>query len=95
MSVEYKNYGKSTIFHNEDANEENKRPHFTGSIDVTENIPKGTKLRIAGWENRQGDVLKSIGLNLSSKVGEESSNSYEEQKGGKNYTAKVDEDIPF
>ena len=40
MSVEYKNYGKSTIFHNEDANEENKRPHFTGSIDVTENIPK-------------------------------------------------------
>ena len=51
MANEYKNYGKATIFHNEDANEENKRPNLSGSIEITEDIPKGTVLRIAGWTN--------------------------------------------
>ena len=88
----YINYGKSGIFKNEEANAENKRPHFSGSIEITTDIPKGTKLQIAGWENRQGDVLKSIGLSLSSKI-EESENTYEDQKSGKSYN--VDSDVPF
>ena len=43
---DYKNYGKATIFHNKDADSENKRPNLSGSIEVTEDIPKGTMLRI-------------------------------------------------
>ena len=91
---DYKKYGQATIFSNEDATEENKRPNFTGSIDITEDIPKGTKLRIAGWSNKQGEVLKSIGLSLSSKVGESSDNIYNEQKSGGSYKVN-EEDVPF
>ena len=91
---DYINYGKAGIFVNEDADEKNKRPHLTGTIEITADIPKGTKLRIAGWNNYQGDKLKSIGLNLSSKVGGED-DTYEKQKDGKPYTAKVDENLPF
>ena len=43
--AEYNNHGKATIFHNEDANEDNKRPNLSGTIEVSEDIPKGTKLR--------------------------------------------------
>lgn len=93
--AEYVKYGQATIFSNEEANEENKRPNFTGSIDITETIPSGTKLRIAGWANKQGQVLKSIGLSLSSKVGDDSDNTYDNQKSGKSYTTKVDGDVPF
>lgn len=95
MSDEYINYGKSGIFTNVDANEENKQPNYRGSIEVTQDIPKGTILRIAGWENKQGTVLKSIGLSLSSKVGETADNTYKKQTSGSSYKAKVDEDIPF
>ena len=89
---EYIKHGQSTIFSNEDANSENKRPNFTGSLEIKEDIKKGTMLKIAGWENKQGDVLKSIGLSLSSKV-EGSENPYESQKSGQSY--KVDSDVPF
>ncbi len=97
----FKTYGKATIYSNEDANEENKRPNLSGSIEVTEDIPKGTMLRIAGWINKQGEILKSVGLSLSSKVGGESDSTYDHQKAGKSYTADVDtkgeddEDLPF
>tara|TARA_Y100001963_G_C6441821_1_gene291742 strand:+ start:182 stop:487 length:306 start_codon:yes stop_codon:yes gene_type:complete len=96
------NYGRSGIFLNEDATEENKQPKFRGNIIVDRDIPKGTVLRIAGWENKQGDKAKSISLALSSKVGETASDStYNKQKSGKAYTTDVDinsgndEDIPF
>ena len=98
---DYKNYGKATIFHNKDADSENKRPNLSGSIEVTEDIPKGTMLRIAGWINKQGEILKSVGLSLSSKVGGESDSTYDHQKAGKSYTVDVgtkggdDEDLPF
>jgi|TARA_R110002020_G_scaffold73787_2_gene189267 hypothetical protein len=91
---DFKNHGKATIFHNEDANEENKRPNLSGSIEITEDIPKGTVLRIAGWTNYQGSVIKSVGMNLSSKVGGED-NTYKKQTSGQSYEVKKDEDIPF
>ena len=91
---EYNNHGKATIFFNEDANEENRRPNLSGTIEITEDIPKGTILRIAGWTNMQGSVLKSVGMNLSSKVGGEQDNTYKKQTSGKSYQVS-DEDIPF
>ena len=95
MSDEYINYGKSGIFKNEDATEENKQPTYRGRIVVDTDIPKGTVLRIAGWENKQGSIVKSIGLSLSSKVGETADDTYKKQSTGQSYDAKVDEDIPF
>ena len=92
---DFKTYGKATIYSNEDANEENKRPNLSGSIEVTEDIPKGTMLRIAGWLNKQGENLKSVGLSLSSKVGGESDSTYKKQTSGKSYEVSKDEDIPF
>ena len=92
---EYNNHGKATIFHNKDANEENKRPNLSGSIEITEDIPKGTILRIAGWTNYQGSVLKSVGMNLSSKVGGEGDSTYKKQTSGQSYEVSKDEDIPF
>ena len=99
---DYINYGKSGIFENEDATQENKQPNFRGRVNIDIDIPKGTVLRIAGWNNYQGQKLKSIGLSLSSKVGETANDStYDKQKAGKTYTADVDinggddEDIPF
>jgi len=94
MPNEYKNYGKATIFNNEDADSANKRPNLSGSIEVTEDIPKGTMLRIAGWINKQGEVMKSVGLNLSSKVGGED-DTYKKQTSGKTYEVGKDEDLPF
>ena len=92
--AEYNNHGKATIYHNEDANEDNKRPNLSGTIEVSEDIPKGTKLRIAGWTNFQGSVLKSVGMNLSSKVGGES-DDYKKQTSGSSYEVSKDEAIPF
>ena len=104
---DFKTYGKATIYSNEDANEENKRPNLSGSIEIKEDIPAGTMLRIAGWLNFKGtaeDAEKakaeldkaqwSIGMNLSSKIGGEQDNTYKKQVSGASY--KVDgEDIPF
>ena len=93
---DYKNYGKSGIFKNDDATEDNKQPHYRGRIEITEDIPRGTILRIAGWENKQGSILKSIGLSLSSKVGETASDSnYKKQTQGSSYNVDKDENIPF
>ena len=104
---DYKQYGKATIYSNEDANSENKRPNLSGSIEVKEEIPAGTMLRIAGWVNFKGTVEDaekaqaelnkaqwSIGMNLSSKVGGED-NTYKKQTSGQSYEVKKDEDIPF
>ena len=33
---DYNNHGKATIFNNEDANAENKRPNLSGMIEITE-----------------------------------------------------------
>jgi hypothetical protein len=95
MSDEYINYGKSGIFKNEDATEENKQPAYRGRIVVDTDIPKGTVLRIAGWENRQGGVVKNIGLSLSSKVGETADDTYKKQTQGSSYNVDKDENIPF
>ena len=95
MSDEYINYGKSGVFLNQDANSENKQPNFRGSIEVDKDIPKGTILRIAGWENKQGSIVKSIGLSLSSKVGETSENTYKKQSTKKSYEVDSDKGMPF
>ena len=91
---EYIDFGKATIYDNADATEENRRPNLSGKIEVTRTIPAGTKLKIAGWYNKQGSVIKSVGMNLSAKSDEvgvvESSNNAEPAQS----TAK-DEDIPF
>ena len=92
---DFKTYGKATIYSNEDANEENKRPNLSGSIEVKEDIPAGTMLRIAGWLNKQGENLKSVGLSLSSKVGGESDSTYKKQTSGQSYEVSKDENIPF
>ena len=104
---EYNKHGQATIFSNKDATEENKRPNLSGSIEIKEDIPAGTMLRIAGWLNYQGDeeVVKkakesltkakwSIGMNLSSKIGGEQDNTYQKQTSGSSYEVS-DEDIPF
>ena len=104
---EYNKHGQATIFSNKDATEENKRPNLSGSIEIKEDIPKGTILRIAGWLNYQGDndqVEKakdclnkakwSVGMNLSSKVGGESDGNYKKQTSSSSYEVGS-EDIPF
>tara|TARA_Y100001951_G_C11037741_1_gene128499 strand:+ start:57 stop:296 length:240 start_codon:yes stop_codon:yes gene_type:complete len=77
---EYKKFGRFTLFKNDDATEENKRPNFTGSMEVTEDIPKGTKLRYAGWINKQGNSVQGISCQLSTTISS---------------TDNKDKDLPF
>jgi hypothetical protein len=50
----YTKLGKSTLFKNKDATEENKQPHFRGDVTVDHDIPKGAKIGLAGWLNERG-----------------------------------------
>jgi hypothetical protein len=50
----YTKLGKSTLFKNKDATEENRQPHFRGDITVDYDIPKGAKIGLAGWLNERG-----------------------------------------
>jgi len=101
MSDQYINYGKGGIFKNDDATEENRQPQFRGKIVIDKDIPTGTVIRIAGWVNKQGEVVKSLGLSFSSKVGETaadavgSDSNYKKQTQGSSYNVDKDENIPF
>ena len=56
--------GNVTMYGNRDATEENKQPHFKGTIEVTQAIPKGAKIGVAGWLNEKGND-KSLFFNIS------------------------------
>ena len=98
---DYINYGKGGIFKNDDATTQNKQPNYRGKLVVDKDIPAGTVIRIAGWENFQGKILKSIGCVFSSKVGETASDAvasdsnYKKQTQGSSYNVDKDENIPF
>ena len=50
----YVKLGKTNLYANKDATEENKQPHFRGDIEITQDIPKGAKIGLAGWLNEKG-----------------------------------------
>ena len=50
----YVKLGKTNLYANKDATEENRQPHFRGDIEITEDIPKGAKIGLAGWLNEKG-----------------------------------------
>ena len=51
----YIKLGKTNLYANKDATEENRQPHFRGDIEITEDIPKGAKIGLAGWLNEKGN----------------------------------------
>ena len=58
--------GKTTLYKNTSATEDNKQPHFRGDIEVDFDIPAGTKIGLAGWLNEQGNK-RSLFFALSCK----------------------------
>lgn len=58
--------GKVTMYVNKDATEQNKQPHFRGSITMDQNIPKGASIGVAGWLNEKGSD-KSLFFAVSAK----------------------------
>ena len=58
--------GKTTLYKNTNATEENKQPHFRGDIEVDFDIPAGTTIGLAGWLNEQGNK-RSLFFALSCK----------------------------
>ena len=56
--------GKTTLYKNNDATEENKQPHFKGEIEVEYAIPAGAKIGLAGWLNQKGNQ-KSLFFSVS------------------------------
>jgi hypothetical protein len=64
--------GKSTLFINKDATEENRQPHFRGNITIDHDIPKGASIGLAGWLNEKGND-KSLFFAISAKEDELSS----------------------
>ena len=58
--------GKTTLYKNNDATEENKQPHFRGDIEVDFDIPAGAKIGLAGWLNEKGNK-RSLFFALSCK----------------------------
>tara|TARA_Y100000401_G_C8297281_1_gene212032 strand:- start:114 stop:362 length:249 start_codon:yes stop_codon:yes gene_type:complete len=75
----YVKLGKSTLYKNDQATEENKQPHFRGEIEVDFNIPKGAKIGLAGWLNEKGNK-KSLFFALSCKEEELESNDVEDDQ---------------
>jgi hypothetical protein len=73
----YTKLGKSTLFVNKDANEENRQPHFKGNIKVDHAIPAGATIGLAGWLNEKGHD-KSLFFALSAKDEELSSSDKED-----------------
>ena len=47
----YTKLGSVKLIKNEDATEENRQPHFRGSIEIPKNIPATARINIAGWYN--------------------------------------------
>ncbi len=62
----YTKLGKTNLYANKDATEENRQPHFRGDIEVTEDIPKGAKVGLAGWLNEKGSS-RSLFFAISAK----------------------------
>lgn len=62
----YTKLGKSTMFVNKDATEENRQPHFRGQITIDHTIPKGATIGLAGWLNEKGND-KSLFFAVSAK----------------------------
>ena len=47
----YIKLGSVKLIKNEDATEENRQPHFRGSIEIPKTIPETARISIAGWYN--------------------------------------------
>ena len=60
----YTKLGKTTMYNNNDATEENRQPHFKGGVAVEYDIPAGAKIQLAGWLNDNG-TQKSLFFALS------------------------------
>jgi len=68
----YTKLGKSTLYINKDATEDNRQPHFKGNITIDHAIPAGAQIGLAGWLNEKGND-KSLFFALSAKDEELSS----------------------
>tara|TARA_Y100001938_G_C8093892_1_gene436861 strand:- start:3347 stop:3616 length:270 start_codon:yes stop_codon:yes gene_type:complete len=62
----YVKLGKTTLFSNKDANDQNKQPHFKGNIEIEHDIPAGASIGLAGWLNEKNGQ-KSLFFALSCK----------------------------
>ena len=83
--MSYTKLGKTTLFNNDYATEENKQPHFKGDIKLEHAIPKGAIIGLAGWMNEKG-AKKSLFFSVSAKDTELSPNPTDEDLEG---------DLPF
>jgi hypothetical protein len=82
----YTKLGKSTLYINKDATEENRQPHFKGSITLDHAIPKGASIGLAGWLNEKGSD-KSLFFAVSAKDEDLKSSSID--------TEDKEGDLPF
>lgn len=73
----YTKLGKSTLYINKDATEENRQPHFKGNIKIDHAIPAGATIGLAGWLNEKGSD-KSLFFAVSAKDEELSKSEQEE-----------------
>lgn len=62
----YTKLGKTTLYVNKDATEENRQPHFKGYIKMEHAIPAGASVGLAGWLNEKGND-KSLFFAVSAK----------------------------
>ncbi|MBP02240.1 MAG: hypothetical protein CMM25_05485 [Rhodospirillaceae bacterium] len=76
----YTKLGKTTLYVNKDATEENRQPHFKGYIKMEHAIPAGASVGLAGWLNEKGND-KSLFFAVSAK--------------DEDLKAEESEDLPF
>ena len=76
----YVKLGKTTLYKNNDATEENKQPHFRGDIEIDFDIPAGAKIGLAGWLNEKGNK-RSLFFALSCKEEELEQEQEDDQSG--------------
>lgn len=69
--------GKSTLYLNKDATEDNRQPHFKGFIKLDHAIPAGASVGLAGWLNEKGSD-KSLFFAVSAKEDELSQSEQED-----------------
>ena len=76
----YVKLGKTTLYKNNDATEDNKQPHFRGDIEIDFDIPAGAKIGLAGWLNEKGNK-RSLFFALSCKEEELEQEQEDDQSG--------------
>ena len=76
----YVKLGKTTLYKNESATEDNKQPHFRGDIELDYDLPAGSKIGLAGWLNEKGNK-RSLFFALSCKEEELEKEQENDQSG--------------